>query len=32
MKRLAVWLGLIVLLVLAARWLAYALAAPTPLS
>ena len=32
MKRLAVWLGLIVLLVLAARWLAYALAAPSPLS
>jgi hypothetical protein len=32
MKRLAVWLGLIVLMVLAARWLAYALAAPTPLS
>jgi len=31
-KRLAVWLGLIALLVLAARWLAYALAAPTPLS
>lgn len=32
MKRLAVWVGLIVLLVLAARWLAYALAAPSPLS
>jgi hypothetical protein len=32
MKRLAVWLGLIVLMVLAARSLAYALAAPTPLS
>jgi len=31
-KRLAVWLGLITLLVLAARWLAYAIAAPTPLS
>jgi hypothetical protein len=32
MKRPAVWVGLIALLVLAARWLAYALAAPTPLS
>lgn len=28
----AIWLGVVALLVLAARWLAYALAAPTPLS
>jgi hypothetical protein len=32
MKRVVAWLGIVVLMVLAARWLAYALAQPSPLA